>query len=121
MLRFKLDENLPTEAASVLRDAGFDALTVLDQEMRASPDGEIARVCRAEHRILVTLDLDFSDIRTYPPSEHAGMIVLRLHDQAKHHVLQVVQSLIGSLNKESIAGHLWMVDETSIRVRGGQA
>lgn len=48
MLRFKLDENLPTEAASVLRDAGFDALTVLDQEMRASLDGEIARVCHAE-------------------------------------------------------------------------
>ena len=71
MLLFKLDENLPSETATILRDAGFDAITVLDQEMRASPDAEIARVCRDEHRILVTLDLDFSDIRTYPPSDHA--------------------------------------------------
>lgn len=32
MLRFKLDENLPTEAATALCDACFAAVTVLDRE-----------------------------------------------------------------------------------------
>ena len=32
-LKFKLDENLPTEAAEVLCSAGHDAVTVLDQSL----------------------------------------------------------------------------------------
>ena len=121
MLRFKRDENLPAEAATALRGAGFDAMTVLDQELRASPDGDIARVCRDESRILVTLDLDFSDIRTYRPSDHAGIVVLRLRDQMKYHVLEVVERLIRSLATGPVTGHLWIVDETTIRVRGDEA
>ena len=33
MLKFKVDENLPIEVATLLVDAGHDALTVLDQNL----------------------------------------------------------------------------------------
>jgi predicted nucleic acid-binding protein len=39
-------------------------MTIFDQEMVGQPDLQVASVCRAEERALVTLDLDFSDIRT---------------------------------------------------------
>jgi predicted nuclease of predicted toxin-antitoxin system len=32
-MKFKTDENLPIQAAELLRDAGYDALTVLEQGM----------------------------------------------------------------------------------------
>jgi len=32
-LKFKVDENLPTEYASILRGAGFEADTVSDEEL----------------------------------------------------------------------------------------
>jgi len=32
-LKFKVDENLPTEYASILRGAGFDADTVSDEKL----------------------------------------------------------------------------------------
>ena len=32
-MRFKLDENLPVELANVFREAGHDAVTVLDQNL----------------------------------------------------------------------------------------
>ena len=32
-MRFKVDENLPIEIADLLRDAGFDAMTVHEQGM----------------------------------------------------------------------------------------
>jgi len=35
-------------------------------------------VCRREGRVLITLDLDFSNILSYPPSDFAGIVVLRL-------------------------------------------
>jgi len=33
-MRFKIDENLPIELADLLRDAGFDAMTVPEQGIR---------------------------------------------------------------------------------------
>ena len=78
MPKFKVDENLPTEAAELLASAGYDAVTVGDQRMVGQPDTNVAAVCRREGRAIVTLDLDFADIRVYPPSDCAGIIVLRL-------------------------------------------
>ena len=64
-MKFKIDENLPVEAATVLQEAGHDTLTVHDQGLRGAFDPKVREVCLAEGRILVTFDLDFSDLRTY--------------------------------------------------------
>ncbi len=40
-MRFKLDENLPMELAGLLRDAGHDVSTVLDQQLGGSSDEEV--------------------------------------------------------------------------------
>lgn len=77
-MRFKTDENLPEESAAVLREAGHDAHTVREQTLGGHPDDDVAAVCKREQRALVTLDLDFSDIRSYPPEELEGLIVLRV-------------------------------------------
>ena len=78
MLKFKVDENLPGEAAGLLASAGHDAVTVMGQQMVGQPDINVATACQREGRAVVTLDLDFADIRTYPPGDYAGIIVLRL-------------------------------------------
>lgn len=72
-MKFKIDENLPVEIAVLLRDAGYDATTVVDQGLGGSADPGIASVCRNEDRVLVTLDMDFADIRTYPPDHQTSI------------------------------------------------
>ena len=118
MFKFKVDENLPTEAAELLASAGHDAVTVRDQRMVGQPDTNVAKVCRQEDRVVVTLDLDFADIRTYPPADYAGIIVFRLTLLDKFHVLSVLQRLLPVLEREPLVGKLWIVDESSVRVRG---
>lgn len=81
-MKFKLDENLPVEAAALLCEAGHDALTILDEQMGGQADNDIIRACQRENRALITLDLDFSDIKSYPPSEYDGIFVLRIKRQA---------------------------------------
>jgi predicted nuclease of predicted toxin-antitoxin system len=120
MMLLKVDENLPVEVASLLRDNGHDATTVADQRMGGKPDAQIGQACRQETRVLVTLDLDFSDIRTHPPSDYPGIIVFRLGRQDKSLVLQVTERLLPLLKKEPIAGRLWIVDEYGLRVRDGK-
>ena len=116
-MRFKLDENLPEEAADLLRVAGHDATTVLGQRMSGSPDAVLADVCRQEIRILVTLDLDFADIRVYPPGDYPGLIVLRPASHAKLRILHLLAQLGEHISTESPEGRLWIVDEAGIRIR----
>lgn len=116
---FKIDENLPIEVAQLLVHAGHDAVTIHDQKMVGEPDPRVAAVCQAEKRALITLDLDFADIRTYPPHEFAGIIVLRPRTQAKAAVLSLVARLVPLLRSESLIGRLWILGEHNLRIREG--
>ena len=115
-MRFKMDENLPAEFAVLFQEAGHDAVTVLDQELGGTDDPEVASVCLRERRAIVTLDTDFSDIRTYPPRMYSGIVVLRVNDQARDHLLHVGRKLLGALPDE-IEGRLFIVEESRIRIR----
>ena len=114
---FKIDENLPVEIAQILINVGHDALTVYDQKMKGAADHDLAGICQKENRILVSFDIDFADIRTYPPSQFSGMIIFQLKRQDKPHVLSVFSSLLPFLNTEQIDRRLWIVEEDRIRIR----
>ncbi len=117
-MKFKVDENLPEEAARLLVEAGHDASTIAAQGMAGDPDPDLASACQREQRALVTLDLGFADIRTYPPDEYPGLIVLRLNRQDKPHVLTVLEQLLPNLAGEPLVNRLWIVDENRLRIRG---
>ena len=55
-MKFKIDENLPIEAALLLKGDGHDAVTIMEQNLSGTPDPNIAEVCRREGRALITLD-----------------------------------------------------------------
>lgn len=116
-MKFKIDENLPIDIAELLTRHGHDAMTIVQQNMSGEKDPEIAVVCQREKRIIVTLDMDFADIRTYPPAEYSGIIVLRLKKQDKPYVLNVFKEIPHVLKKEPIEARLWIVDEDKIRIR----
>ncbi|MHB1928507.1 MAG: DUF5615 family PIN-like protein [Acidimicrobiales bacterium] len=76
-MRFKLDENLPYRAARMFVEAGHEADTVYDEDLAGQPDEVVLAAAISEDRVLVTLDLDFSDLRAYPIGTHCGIVVLR--------------------------------------------
>jgi hypothetical protein len=52
-VRFKLDEDIPGDAAAFLRKAGHDVHTVLHEGLGGSADSTILDACRAEDRLWV--------------------------------------------------------------------
>ena len=116
-MQFKVDENLPAEVASLLREAGHEATTVVQQHLAGSTDPQLASVCQQEERALVTLDVDFADIRAYPPPQYAGLIVLRLSRQDKPYVLSVFNKIVPLLMVEPVRQRLWIVEEHRVRIR----
>ena len=116
-MRFKLDENLPLECAELLREAGHDSRTVQGQGLSGAEDSVIAQACADETRVLLTLDLDFGDIRAFPPSEHPGIVVLRPISSDRMAVQKLIQRLIVFLEGESPEGRLWIVHSDKVRIR----
>lgn len=116
-MNFKLDENLPADAALLLTQAGHNVETIYREGLQGRPDSEIARHCQRENRILVTLDRGFGDTRRYPPSDYPGFVVLRPRRQDRNQVLQLLDRVIPLLLQEQLEGHLWIVEETRLRIR----
>lgn len=118
-MKFKIDENLPIEVVRILKEAGYEADSVYDEKLGGFPDSSIFDVCLKEKMILITLDLDFSDVRLYPPESHFGIIIFRLANLSKMKIVQKIKQIIPVLETESIDKSIWIVDEKKIRIRGG--
>ena len=116
-MRFKVDQNLPVEVAEALRGAGHDAATVYEQQLAGVPDPQLGAIIQREARGLITLDTGFGDIRTYPPHDYQGLVVLRPPSQDKPTVLRLFAAVVSLLEYEPLIGRLWMVEEHRIRTR----
>ena len=115
--RFKVDENLPREAQAVLLSADHDAETVHKERLAGHPDATVFDVCLNEDRVLITLDLDFSDIRQYPPASHRGIWVLRPETQSIQNTLSVLKGALALVPDEPTANRLWIVEPGRVRIR----
>lgn len=118
-MKFKIDENLPVEFVNVLDSTGYVAMTALEQGLEGKADSEVINKCLEEKFILVTLDLDFADIKLYPPHKYPGLMIIRAKNQDKWHLIEVFRSIIPNLKHDKIKGTLWIVEERQIRIRDG--
>lgn len=67
--------------------------------------------------MLFTTDLDFADIRTYPPSDQAGIVVFRALKPSRAAVLGLVRTAIPVLASEWAERRLWIVEPGRVRIR----
>ena len=81
-MRFLLDANMPRSAAAAVQRLGHEVVDVRDIGLGGADDAQIAAYAKEHKLVLVTRDFDFSDVRNYPPTEYAGIIVLELPDDA---------------------------------------
>ena len=97
--------------------AGYDVSTVLEERLGGNPDSRVFDACQAEDRILVSFDLDFSDIRAYPPASHKGIWLLRPRTQSIDNTLALLRSALFVLDTERTQGPLWIVEPERVRIR----
>jgi predicted nuclease of predicted toxin-antitoxin system len=118
-MRCKIDEHLPLEIKDLLAQHRHEPVTVAEQGMAGSIDPDVAQVCRKEGRALLTLDLDFSDIRAYPPEDYHGIVVFRPAIQSISTLVRLTTQLLTLLEREPLIGHLWIVEDHQVRIREG--
>ena len=115
-MKFKIDENLPAEFAEILRVAGLEAATVADENLSGA-DSALLERCRAETRVLMTLDLDFANVQAHPVGTHAGILVFRSKSQDKLTLISVLKRTVPVLKRRPPEGQLWIDQPDRIRYR----
>ena len=116
-MKFKIDENLPTEVLSDLRAAGHEADSLPDEGLAGVPDSIVLDRVQREGRILLTLDKGIADIRAYPPERYAGIVLFRPHISGRGEDLTFVRQRLATILKLDFTGHLLIVSERNIQVR----
>lgn len=90
-----------------------------DVGMRAAPDDTIAAYARHNRMVLITRDLDFANIRNYPPSHYEGILVLKLREDVT--AVQVVKVLETFVSREDwlayLKGRLAILEDRRVRFR----
>ena len=116
-MQFKVYENLPAEVVDDLRAAGHEAETVTGQGLRGVDDPSLLAHVQREGRVLLTMDKGIADIRTFPPEQYAGIILLRPQSTGRRYVLRFVRRHLATLLQTELGGHLLIVSEAGIRIR----
>ncbi len=118
-MRFLIDANMPRSIIALVTNLGHEVEFARDIGLAAAPDQEIAARARASGAALLTRDLDFADVRRYPPALYSGIIVLRLPDGmiAKDIVRVTERFLRDSTFVGNVAGRLAIVEQDRVRFR----
>jgi predicted nuclease of predicted toxin-antitoxin system len=116
-VKLKLDENLSRHLRPLLEALGHDVLTVADEGLLSQPDAVIAAAARAEGRILLTLDVEFADLRKYPPGDHPGIILFRPRSFGPLATNEMIRQFIRSVDLKSLAGCVVVVEPGRMRIR----
>jgi predicted nuclease of predicted toxin-antitoxin system len=116
-MKFKIDENLPAELKTDLIAAGYDAETVVDENLAGAPDPQLVQVVQRDDRILLTMDKGIADVRAYPPDQYAGIILLRPRTQGRAATLAFVRRHLPELLRADLSGRLLVVSDSGIRIR----
>ena len=116
-MKVKLDENLPERLVSVLTTLGHDVDTVRTENMIGQNDIEIWQAPQLAERLLITQDLDFSDVRRYTPGTHAGLLLLRLARPGREALVARVVALIKTEAVDQWHGCLVVATGHKVRVK----
>jgi predicted nuclease of predicted toxin-antitoxin system len=118
-MRFLIDANLPRAAIVVCQKFGHQVEFARDIGLAAASDAQIAERARESGAALLTRDLDFADVRRYPPDQYPGIVVLRLPDTTvAREIARILERFLmepGFL--EPLAGRLAIVEVDRVRFR----
>ena len=113
----KVDENLGAIHVQLLRTEGYAADSVRDEGLAGAPDEAVWLRVQDDDRFFVTLDLDFSDVRRFPPGSHAGVLLLRPRTTGPGAALSLLRRVLGERRLDALRGCLVVADEQRTRIR----
>lgn len=115
-MRFKLDENLPSELLSDLRTAWHEADSVVEEGLEGADDEVVVGAARAARRVLLTLDKGVAYL-VLNKTEQGGVVLFRPGTSGRRAIAEFIRSRLPQLLLCPLEGRITVVSETRIRIR----
>jgi predicted nuclease of predicted toxin-antitoxin system len=116
-MKIKLDENLPVGLIGILAELGHDVDSVPREALTGQPDVKVWEATQAAQRFLVTQDLDFSDVRRFAPGTHQGILLVRLSNPSRRHLMERLQEIFRVEAVEAWQQCFVVVTDLKIRIQ----
>lgn len=116
-IRIKLDENLAQAHKVQVVEAGQDVHDVYDESLVGADDNISWEAVCEEQRLLMTLDLDFSDVRAFQTSAHPGIVLIRSKNPSVESVARILARLLNEQLLDNFRGCLVVADDSKTRIR----
>jgi predicted nuclease of predicted toxin-antitoxin system len=118
-VRFLIDANLPRSIVGVLTQLGHESLFARDIGLAHAPDRVVAERAQTTQAVLLTRDLDFADVRNYPPEQYNGIVVFRFADDVvAKEIARIAELFLSEPNfLRQLSGRLAIVESDRVRFR----
>lgn len=118
-MRFLIDANLPRSIVALVAGLGHEVDFARDVGLAAAADVDVVARAKAYRAALITRDMDFADVRRYPPEQYSGLVVLRVADTLKAgEIAQIVERFLREPRFISqLSGRLAIVEVDRVRFR----
>lgn len=115
-MKIKLDHNLSRHLQADLESFGHDVDTAFDEGLARATDKEVLLTASEQSRVLFTLDTDFLNLKSYPPKDHAGVVVFRPSRQGALAIIKFVKDFVRSADLKKYRRRTAVVERTRIRI-----
>lgn len=115
--RFLIDACVDLRVGDWLREQGYDAVHLRDEGLQRLPDSDVFQKASKERRVLITFDLDFSEIAALSTDRTVSLIVLRLRNPRFDYLVGRLASVLMDSGHALQRGAVIMVEDSRFRVR----
>lgn len=116
-LRLLVDENIPQSLADLIVKKYPGSLSAAKSELAGKSDLIIFRASNKMGLTLITMDLDFSNLLSYPLADTAGRVILRFKGLTIAELRAVTMRALVLLEKEQPNEKIVIVSNDKMRVR----
>jgi len=113
--RLLADECVYKATVDFLLSLGYDVVTVQEIGLTGAMDDVIIDKAVTLGCVLLTRDMDFSNVLLYPPAQYLGIVVLKMTPATMHAVHEVLKQALAQ--KRDLVGALLVVDRNKFRLR----
>ncbi len=85
--------------------------------MAGAQDDEVFTYAQSSSAMLLSPDLEFGDLRRFPPGSHQGILIVRMPRVAAPAMVQEVMRLLLQTGEASLAGAVAILEPGHIRIR----
>jgi len=116
-VRFLVDQNVPDSVTDVLREAGHDAHHARDLGLARAEDEDVLAVAKADGRVVITFDSDFSRFLALSGDDAPSVVHLRLGPEQLPDLAGRVRRAVTDLEAALAAGAIVVVEPHRVRSR----